>query len=192
MRVHSNPTQDNHDFFSLHPGHHFTRLSPLKNWVDLVLYNDDARLCSIFKLQIHDDECDEKNVNRERSPFQNLKIFTTIEVLGFLFGELQWFTKNEKQTCGNRVPKFYKYQEQTCSSTFNMILKRQNYNTTHTINCDTDNKRVSIYDALEANVITLGHDWNYNKQHYPNIKHQWDKTVFISNSLKFLTESHFH
>jgi len=50
ITVHLNSNQDNIDFLSLHPGHRFTKLSPLKNWLVPMTYYDGARLCSIFKL----------------------------------------------------------------------------------------------------------------------------------------------
>jgi hypothetical protein len=59
VTVHLNPIQDNLNFLPLHPGSCFTKLLPLKNWVVLMMYYNGARICSIFKLRIRDDECDD-------------------------------------------------------------------------------------------------------------------------------------
>ena len=60
-RVHSNPAQENLAFLTLHPGHRFTKHLSLKNWVVPMMYYVGVRLCSIFKLRMHDDECDENS-----------------------------------------------------------------------------------------------------------------------------------
>ncbi len=76
--VQLNPTQENLDFLSSHRGQCFTKLSHLKNWVVpmIMMYYNGARLCSIFKLQIHDNECDDSTHDqREDYPKIALMMF---------------------------------------------------------------------------------------------------------------------
>ena len=67
----SNPNTHNLEFLTSHPGNRFTKLSPLKNWIIPMMYYDGARLCSIFKLRIHDEECD-KNTTELREDYAKI------------------------------------------------------------------------------------------------------------------------
>jgi hypothetical protein len=81
-----------HDFLISHPGHHFTMLSKLQNWVVPMMFYDGARLCSIHKLRLHENDCDENTQDmREDIQFQGSywKLF---------FSELTKFKRNENTT----------------------------------------------------------------------------------------------
>jgi hypothetical protein len=115
---------ENLDILSLHPEHHFTRLLSLKNRVVPMMYYDVSRLCSIFILQSHDDECYENTDNRENVT-QKLNFccfihFNTCRSSAqcgtFLFENFNYSKRMKKQPCGKRLRNFTEYQEQMCPS----------------------------------------------------------------------------
>ena len=98
-----------HSFLISHPGHHFTTLSKLQNWVVPMMFYDGVRLCSIHKLRLHENDCDEITQEmREDYAKIALLMFYPLRKLGdiqfegsywkLFRRELTKFKRNEKTT----------------------------------------------------------------------------------------------
>ena len=98
-----------HEFLISHPGHHFTMLSKLQNWVGPMTFYDGARMCSTDKLWLHENDSDENTqAMREDYAKITLLMFYPFRKLDDIqFGGSYWklfhrklskFKKNEKTT----------------------------------------------------------------------------------------------